>query len=227
MLTMRPWAALRAGVRGFGNQKRTAGVGREHSVPLGGGNVFQGHGFERAGVVDEQVQAAELSAGGGDRGLNADFISDVHGQGDAVRAGGTQICECLLGVTRGILVGDSNAGSGASERERDFPTDSPGGSGDERGFCRRAGPEPEPGSQLRRNPGWVCAGLLVLRVAGRLVAVDRCNGVRVTGVVCRLRLLDNGIGGGGGSAPARRPYGWRLHRGDPRRPRSEPAGAPS
>ena len=44
---------------GAGHEEGSAGVGGEHGVPLGGGDVFEGERGEDAGVVDEEVETSE------------------------------------------------------------------------------------------------------------------------------------------------------------------------
>ena len=60
MLRMRPLRGAEMRMGGLGHQERGAGVGGEHRVPLLDGDVLQSFGLEDAGVVDEQVELAEL-----------------------------------------------------------------------------------------------------------------------------------------------------------------------
>ncbi len=57
-------------VRGLGDEERGAGIGFKHPVPLLDGDAFEGGGFEVAGIVDEDVETAELDGDGFDGGAN-------------------------------------------------------------------------------------------------------------------------------------------------------------
>ena len=54
-------------VRSLRHQERTASVRGKHGVPLLGCNLLERCGLKGAGVVDQEVQTAQVLRGGGDR----------------------------------------------------------------------------------------------------------------------------------------------------------------
>ena len=78
---MRPLAARRCGYAALRHQERRAGVGREHPVPLLDGDVLQGLGLEDAGIVDEEVEPAELLDDRGHRLLMLFRVAQIAADG--------------------------------------------------------------------------------------------------------------------------------------------------
>ena len=81
-----------------------------------------------AGVVDDDVEAAEALAPGGDRGLGGGRVGDVEGEGeDPVGVGGDEVVERLgvagggdelvAGVEHGLGDRAAEAAAGAGEEE--------------------------------------------------------------------------------------------------------------
>ena len=62
------------------DEKRAAGIGLKGCIPLFERQAFQSRGSEDGGIIDEQIDTAELNAdrgdGGADGGLGADLALD-------------------------------------------------------------------------------------------------------------------------------------------------------
>ena len=84
----------------LGAQERAAQVDPQHRVPFGHFNIDQRlHQVADAGVVDQNVEAAEMPDGLRDHGLDLGFLQHIHRQGDAVATARSE-----LGADQGQLL---------------------------------------------------------------------------------------------------------------------------
>ena len=105
-------------------------------LPVFEGDVFGGVAEDGAGVVDEDVDVAELRFDLGEEGLGAGGGGEVGLEGGGFSAGGDDCCGGLVGGAAVAVDGDG--GSGLGEGSGDGCTESAGGSGDEGDFIVEA-----------------------------------------------------------------------------------------
>ena len=115
---------------GFAREEEwAAGIGLEDGVPLGDSELVKWCGLVRAGVVDQNVEPAVASHGGGhgalDGGLGADIALDCEAAAAKLLNG----VNGFDGVIRRGPVGDGDVSSGSGQGERDGASDAPGASG--------------------------------------------------------------------------------------------------
>ena len=134
MLRMRPRAARRCGCAALAIRKGRASVGGEHRVPLLDGDVFERLGFEDAGVVDEEVELAELFDDRGDGLLDALGVAQIAADGQRVDVVGGERADGLFRLGLRAEVGDGDVRSAFGQGEGDGTADTLGRSGDEHGL---------------------------------------------------------------------------------------------
>ena len=89
------------------------------------------------GVVDENVNAAELFDRGGDGGIDLVFVRDVARHRDRLSTNGHQFSSGPLRAL-GIDLGDHNAGPLRGQRLGECPPEPDRSTGDESGLFRKA-----------------------------------------------------------------------------------------
>ena len=72
---------------GLGGEEKAEDVEVELTVEVLGGDGVERREFEDAGVVDEDVDLAELLDGGGDESVDLILFGDVGADGDGLAAG--------------------------------------------------------------------------------------------------------------------------------------------
>ena len=135
----------------------------DHRVPLRLAHVGEHAVAQDAGVVDEDVEAAEGVDGGLHEALGAVPVADVVGVGDGLAAHGLHLVDHLLGragvvalaVHRAAEVVDHDLGAVVGEEERVLAADPPPGARDDRDATlaqlRHAGSSPF-GCLMPRRP---------------------------------------------------------------------------
>ena len=117
-----------------GAQEHSAQVDPKHPVPLGDVELGEGALADRAGVVDEDVDLAELGQGGIDHGAHLLLVADIGL--DQQRA----LSRCSdrrqhrrrhIGIEQ---IGDHDVGALGGERHRDLAADPARATGDDRGL---------------------------------------------------------------------------------------------
>ena len=127
-------------MRQFHEQERRAQIGRHDRIPFLFGHVGEHPIAQDAGVVDEDVEVAELGDRRVDEALGTLPARHVVGVGDRMASQRTDLGSDLLGgsliaalaVVRPAEVVDDHLGALLGEQQRVLPTDPASGTGDDR-----------------------------------------------------------------------------------------------
>ena len=127
-------SGAQVGQRFAGNEKRAARVGVENIVPLFEGEAFERSRSEGAGVVDENVEAAELGDDSGDCSAYRGFGAHIARRGDSAAAESGDLRGGLRGLGMRFEISDCDVGAGMSQGEGDGATDAACSAGDKGDF---------------------------------------------------------------------------------------------
>ena len=108
---MRPAGFPQVRISRLGHEKRSAGIGIEHPVPLLQGDRLQHRGFKRSRVIDQDVQPAKLLHHGSDCRLNTIDIAHIAGYRHGPDVELLQSAYRLLRFRLGTVVSDGNVRS--------------------------------------------------------------------------------------------------------------------
>ncbi|MNR03008.1 hypothetical protein D3C85_1188860 [compost metagenome] len=134
-------ALLKVGQRGLAADHHRAGVDLEHQVETLGFELFHTHKLDRAGVIDQPIDAAEVLGGPEHGGLYRHLVAYIQLQGQGLAAGLLDLGRHRmdgarqLGVGLGAFRRDDDIGAVARRAQGDLAADATAGAGDEQGFA--------------------------------------------------------------------------------------------
>jgi hypothetical protein len=108
-------------------------IDRDGLVEVGLGEVIEASDQGDAGIVDQDVDGAELVVGLLDHGGDGLAVGDVGGDGDGIAALGFDGIGDRGGLVGSVAVVDGDVGAGICEGQRDGGADAAGSAGDEGG----------------------------------------------------------------------------------------------
>src|SRR6185503_5726624 len=103
------------------DQERAARVGGKYCVPLLQCDLVELDGLIVGGVVDQNIDSAQLLHGFPDCGPDALFLGDVAPQGHGTDSEAAQVDDGMLGLARGVAKSDGHIGPCLSQFEPDGP----------------------------------------------------------------------------------------------------------
>ena len=121
--------------RGLRGEQEAEDVDVEHLVEVFFGDGLDGRELVDAGVVDEDVEAAEVLDGGVDDALGLGGLGDVAADGDGLAAGGGDGGDDGVGAGLAGGVVDDDGGAFGGERFGDGGADALGCAGDDCDFA--------------------------------------------------------------------------------------------
>jgi hypothetical protein len=128
-------SSLEMGQSLAGNKEGAAGIGLEDAIPTVEGERSQIGRFVDGGVVDEEIEMAEMSEDRGDGLLNGLLGADIAGNGNALRAQGFNFRGEGQSAFMRCAVGDGDAGAGLCTLQSDGATETTRATCDENGFA--------------------------------------------------------------------------------------------
>ena len=121
------------------HEKWSARVGGKDPVPLLGGDVFERGLLEEAGVVDQQIEPAELVDDGCDGLADALCVGEVGAEGEGVDAERRERADSLFGFGLRVAIGDGDVGAAGRQPQRDGAADALRSASDQGGAARERG----------------------------------------------------------------------------------------